>query len=179
MTFEQSTLARKYAMAFFIVADDSFDEHDYTAAGILLQFFIDHRNFLGLLNLPILEITNIHSLIEQLAQKFNSSHYFKRLLILLIRQRRMLIFPMILHHLRELYCEREHIIEFEIASSHSLDDEARTVLVHLLSSATGMRIRPTYRLEPKLIAGIRMQSNTLGWEHSVRKQLREIRYESM
>lgn len=178
MAFEHSVLARKYATAFFIVADDAFDEHDYEYAGQLEQFFIAHRSALGLLNVPILESSAIHEVVSGLASNFHSAHFFKRLVLLLIRQRRVLILPMVLYYIRELYCKRAHIVEFDIASSHELSDDERKTLTKLLANATGMRIRPTYNIDPKLIAGIRMQSDTLGWEHSVRKQLREVKYSS-
>ncbi len=176
MAFEYAALARKYATAFFIVAGDSFDEHDYEYAGELRTFFIKHRSALGLLNVPILEPAKMHMLVDSLANGFHAAEFFKRLLLLLIRHRRVLALPSILHHIRELYCHREHMVEFTIASSHELDKSERNVLIKLLAQATGKRIRSTYRIDPQLIAGVRMQSDNLGWEHSVRKQLRDVKY---
>jgi len=64
---------------------------------------------------------------------------------------------------------------FNITSSHHLDISDLEIIEKFLAFKTGKKIISHHNLNKKLIAGIRLESNTLLWEYSIYKQCETLR----
>ena len=70
---------------------------------------------------------------------------------------------------------RNKIARVKISSSHDITQQDLDAIERFLVNQTGLSIIYTYAIDKKLIAGIRLQSNTLLWECSINKQLTQIK----
>ncbi len=93
----------------------------------------------------------------------------------LIEHKRIWLAAAVFRRLFALYKERTGLHQFVVRSSHELTDELRIEVERFLARAAGQGSIYTYTVDNRLIAGIRMQSDTLLWENSVRKQLNTVR----
>ena len=64
-------------------------------------------------------------------------------------------------------------MEFSVLSAHDLDKKELTTIQHFLEEKTKKTIIYNHKINKDLIAGIRLLSNTLLWEHSIAQQLRD------
>lgn len=170
----RALLARKYARAFLNVVGTTISGDDITHIEHIISFLKDHKQALFFLKLSY--ITNevkrdaLHALFAQVPHK---EAFHKLIRILLDDNRGYLIYP-VLEELVDIYDQMHHITSFTITSSHILSHQDLEEIRHFLTARIGGDIVYTYHQDPSLIAGIRLQSNTLLWEHSIRKQLRAL-----
>lgn len=165
-------LANKYGRAFF----------NLYGAGFTDQSFWDIKDAAGFLNknrmvLSYLECAKSGSeqkLITVFLQHFKLHKDFSRLLVLLRKQKRILLFPDILHCILSFYLEQGGKMYFDLQSYPKLSSVQEKPLVDFLSNATGHKILYRSVEKHRLIAGLRMQSDQLLWENSVRGRLRMI-----
>ncbi|HBL98333.1 TPA: hypothetical protein DDZ86_01670 [Candidatus Dependentiae bacterium] len=99
---------------------------------------------------------------------------FDLLLKLLTSQKHEELFVAVVRSFAKQYKE-QHGLEFcLIKSSHKLMDEQKKALCTFLEHASGKRIFYTTVVDRGLVAGIRVEGDSLIWEHSVSSQLRAI-----
>jgi F0F1-type ATP synthase delta subunit len=94
---------------------------------------------------------------------------------LLISQQRVFIFADVLHHLGDLYKIKKKSSFFHIRTSHSLSKKELGSIEQFLKEATNTQIMYEHHIDKRLIAGIRLESDTLLWEYSVNKILNRMR----
>lgn len=164
-------LARKYAVAFLNVAGDKFDQKDLQLLETVTNFFIAHRTIVLLFNLPGAKKNTINQVLEKLFGDFHTKELFKRLVTLLLQHHRAFLLPDVLHQISDVYKQRAGITQFQVRSSHELDERQLQGALAFLRRVTGKQVLYEYRVDAALIAGLRLQSDTLLWEHSVKKQL--------
>ena len=96
---------------------------------------------------------------------------FDPLIDLVAEHRRLTLLPRILRMMYAYYLEVQGIMHFTIESAVTLTDEERDEFVQFLKKKTDKEIRYTLTINPALIAGIKMYSDTLGYEYSVQQRL--------
>lgn len=96
---------------------------------------------------------------------------FKKLMMLLIKQNRVFLFNEILKSLCLIFQKKTNTILFKVTSSFSLQHSDLDILHKFLAYNTGKKIMLKHTIDKNLIAGIKMQSGSLLWEYSIRKQL--------
>lgn len=174
MNPEYAHLARKYAQAFIDVAGNQFGIDDFKNSISLKKFLRKNRTILFFLNLSLgAQIRD--QAIDHLFKEFSSKELFKKLILLLIRQRRVLLLPDILHHIEDLYQEKSNSMAFTITSSDELPVSDQKTIVSFLEKKTKKNILFEHTVDKDLIAGIRLKSNTLSWEYSVDDHLKKIK----
>ncbi len=172
---EYAVLAKKYATAFMDVAQNTFDENDLQRIDALQKFLHDNRNILCYFNFSLIEHDVIQAVLDKLFKGLKTEELFKKLMQLLLKRRRALLMPEVLYYIASLYREKNNNVVFKVESSHELSEEDKKVLQQFLVEHTKKNISSDYKVDSTLIAGIRAQSETLLWEHSVKKQLRMMR----
>jgi F-type H+-transporting ATPase subunit delta len=170
-----SIVARKYAAAFLSAAGDAFTEADFFTLQQCNEFIQVNRPVIFYLNLPLIKKPVIGRVLDQLFGSCATLPLLKKLVVLLMQHHRAFLLPEVLHQISDLYKRGKKVTQFTITSSHALDDAAQQVAVQFLERETHMRVLYDYKVDPSLIAGIRLQSDTVLWEHSVKKQLNSAR----
>lgn len=114
-------------------------------------------------------------LYERLFPIFNLGNCsFQVLIKLLTAHKRLELFPAVVRYFFEYY-KREHRVVFcEIKSSHCLTDEQAVEFARFIERETGKQVLFSRKIDRGLIAGVRIEGDTMVWEHSVAKQLRAI-----
>lgn len=175
MTSYESIVSKKYAQAFLNIIGDRLSLEYFTKLSAAQQFFAHHHKQLFFLTMPIVDDDTKVAYLEKVFTRFGLDDYLKKLAALLVRHKRAFLMPRVLKQLCRLYKKRNNIAQFSISSSHALgQDELKTVQQFLVRK-TGQTILYEYMIDKRLIAGIRLQSDTLLWDYSIRKQLEQIK----
>lgn len=175
MNPDYALVARKYAQAFMAVAGDTFNEHEFRCSRELKRFLRKNRALLFHFGVPLVTKDIVEQALDLLYRDFKTcAALFKQLTRLLIKHHRIVILPDVLHHLGDLYKEQSNSMFFYVISSHDLDQHQIRACEEYVAGATGKKIVSEYFVDKELIAGIRLQSDTFLWEHSVRKQLQAV-----
>ena len=168
-------VSRNYAVAFLNAFIDEISIDDFLAIRELVVFWQDNRKALYQLSMPGLAFDKKMDAIDELLKKLSAPSSLKELFALLIRQKRELLVPDVLENVCSLYMSRKNILFFQISSAHQLSDDQVESIQQFLARKTGKTVLYTCLIDKNLIAGIRCQGETLVWEHSVRKQLDDLR----
>lgn len=168
-------LAKKYALAFYDLYKKKITSSLVTRCQALASLLQEKKQLLSLLTLPVVSDDVQKTLLQALIKKAALPSFFSGLIDLLIEQKRIALLPAIFDELVQVYYDDNHIMLFAISSSHTLSQSQLKVLKQFLAVRTGDDIIYTYSVDPKLIAGVRMQSNTLLWEYSIKKSLAMMR----
>ncbi len=112
--------------------------------------------------------------LEELFRVAGFGDMFVPLIDLVAEDKRLTLLPWIFHMIYVLYLERQGIMHFTIESAVELTKKEREAFVAYLEKKTEKEIRYTLTVNPALIAGVKMYSDTLGFEHSVQQRLYEL-----
>jgi F-type H+-transporting ATPase subunit delta len=175
MNYAETVLARRYATALLRVCGDQFSQEDIDSLKHAVTFFKTHKAALYFLALPDLAARSKKDIVKKLFELVKLPACFQSLVRLLARHKRLRLLAPVLMCVIALYQEQHGIMNVHVQSSSLLDDAQLQVVRAFLSDKTGKKIIYTYAVKKDLIAGIRLQSDTLLWEYSVRKKLRAIR----
>lgn len=173
MKRNENRLAEKYAQAVFPLLKDSLDSAEFERL-IALADQLDAQRSIILFSQVIRQEPGGGSVLEQFFQHAGYQDHFSSLISLLILQRRMILLPQILRILYRRYLDDRGIIPFVFESPVTLTEAEQSKLVLFLQKKTGKEIRYTLKKNPALIAGIKLYSDTLGYEHSIRQKLYQL-----
>jgi F-type H+-transporting ATPase subunit delta len=174
---ETMKIAKKYAQAFWDLAYASYDEHDFKKTLLLHEFLKSHRDVLFFFSVPLVPGEVIDKGCDYLFKDFATASLLHRLMRLLIEHKRSFLLPGVLLYIAEQYKHDCGMISFSIISSHAIDKEAEQKIVRFIKRHVNKHIIYALSIDPELIAGLRLQSNSLLWEYSLRKQLRALKRE--
>jgi len=167
-------LANKYAQAVFNVFDSSMSRDDIASIEKIVIFLEQHKKALFFLKLSSIGMeVKKHALNALLSDLSNKKPCMALIQILLNDNRGHLLYHA-LRGLVDLYYKAYHIMPCHITSSHELSPTEFDNVKQFLARQTGDAIIYTYSRDTSLIAGIRVLSKTILWEHSIRKQLHEL-----
>ena len=175
MNYTEQFLARRYATALLRVCGEQFSQDDCVAMQRAQMFFRSHAPALYFLSLPDLVSQEKKEIVQKLFEMVQLPCCFYDLALLLSRHKRLNLIAQVLAFTLKLYKEQHGIMDFRIESSASLDEAQLQTIQEFLAQKAAKSINYTQGVDKKLIAGIRLQSDTLLWEYSVRKKLRAIR----
>ena len=168
-------LAAKYAKAFIAAMPGVSDAHQVNYI-LQAQKLLKHNpSLLAILTAPTLKPHDVEHLINRLVEQSKLSSSLKKLFLLLALHKRLALLPEVLGQLAQLMQETKNTETLHISSSHAMTQEALESVVAFFARKTGKHIVYTHSVDTSLIAGIRLQSSTYLWEHSVRKQLHALR----
>lgn len=165
-------VARKYAAAFLSVAHETFTYNDFQIIDKRKELLLETRAILFYMTLPVIKVDVIEHVMDLLFEGCATAPLLKKITLLLLKHHRIIILPEVLHQIGDLYKKEKGLAQFSILSAHPLDTVLQQKLLSYLERETGHKIIPEFSLDKSLIAGIRAQSDTVLWEHSIRKQLR-------
>lgn len=167
-------LCEKYAQAYLNLFEDKLSLADAENFMRAYQFLHGHHKITFFLKLSALsdEIKIKH--LKLLCDKFSLPESVDDLIQLLLVHRRSSLFEYILQRISALYKKRVGIHDFAVNSAVALSEQDKEHIQDFLARTTGHDNIYTYHVDTRLIAGVRLQSQTLLWEHSIAQQLRQL-----
>lgn len=175
MKVPPAVLALKYAQAFTNVFAPTLHERDIETIERLHGFISAHREVLFLLKLPFIEQGMKRQAVESMVQLFHLPACIKNLVTMLVEHRRVELLAEVLRNVSVRYRQMYAKQSMCISSACQLSEHERELVEAFIKRLTAMAHSYTYIVRKDLVAGIRMQSNELFFEHSVRRRLRDIR----
>lgn len=175
MNSAESVLAKRYAQAYLNVYVDSISYKDFRLMRDAALFFAAQRQLLFFLNWPAIKTSTKISALRQAMAYCQMPESFNRLIDLLASHKRMFLIIKILACICEIYEKKHAIGQVTITSSHPIEPQELNVMQQFLANKTGLSIIYDYKIDKKLIAGIRLQSDTFLWEYSINKQLESMK----
>jgi ATP synthase F1 delta subunit len=167
-------IAKKYAKAFMAVFPKLFTFVDVKKIIIAQNFLQMHKQILLFLQLPQFNQERKKSMIADLISHFSLPDHFSTIILLLITHNRSFYIPAVLSSIIQLYKEQTNSIEFSIKSTQSLNEEQIESIKLFLGRLLSKNIISTTTVDDSLIAGIRLQSDNLLWEYSIRKHIQNL-----
>lgn len=167
-------LVRKYAQAFMQVFGASFSREDVGAMQKVAHFFHQRSRALFFLRLPIISKDIKREALYYVCTQFHVPQAAHTLIDILLEDKRSALLPLIFSKVSEIYYKIHGIEPFTIEASHALSDAQLQEIEQFLAACTGHVILSEYTVNTDLIAGVRLQSATSLWEHSIRKQLAHV-----
>jgi F0F1-type ATP synthase delta subunit len=174
MKSELKLLARRYAQAHLNLFGSGMTLLEAQNLSVLGDILTKHRSLLlfngiyqthGSTNRPIVDLFKMSEL---------PAAFYESLLDLLANQNRLFLLPFILKEIYRGFLEIHGIMHFTLESALPLLDAERDAFLRFLRKKTQKEIHYTLVINPALIAGIKMYSETLGFECSVQQRLNEL-----
>jgi len=170
----QQLLARRYARAFFNVYGTMVVETDFEGLERARIFFVQHKNINFFMKLSSLDAAVKKSAVKVLLKDLGLSPIFSKVLSLLIDEKRTYFLPEFFYQLRNEFKKVKGVTEWKISSSQDLSEDDQKIIEAFLKKTSKNDIYCVYECNNALIAGVRMQSDELLWENSVRQRLQRI-----
>lgn len=168
-------LSTRYAKAFTHVYGKRITEADSDRLDTLSSVIHQEATPLALLKIPTISNEIKRQVLEQLlSEKVGLSPVFNKLVYMLIEDQRAVLLQPVLERVKEQYDKDHHIERFVLVSSHPLSYDDHHALVAFLERSTGRRIKARMVIDPRLIAGIRLQSREHLWEYSIARDLAKL-----
>lgn len=171
MINQDIVIAKKYAQAFINIHGNSLDHQTIVSLEEFASFIKSRHRILFYMHLAFIPVDTIKKTIHTLLGSYHIGTPFISLVDLLIEQKRIYLLPYVISHIISLYKESHNNMDFVIASSHELTHDQLEQLRSFLERKTHKKINYKTVIDKRLIAGIKMYSDTFYWEHSIRKQL--------
>lgn len=174
-TSKESYVAKKYAQAYMNVQGNLLTLPDYEAIKKASNGLLKNKRLIFFWRLSSIEPVIKALSIEQVSKKYNLPASIKKLCHFLLEHNRLFLIPLVLEKIGYLYEQLHNIEVFNIMSAQQLNEKELATLHHFLSQHLAKNVLYTQVVEPKLIAGIRMQSNNFLWQHSIATNIRRAR----
>jgi ATP synthase F1 delta subunit len=175
MNINKSMLAKKYAQAFLNTYPHAVAAKEYEGFIKAVDHLKKQTAFFIILSVPSLTFDQRLKALHQQLDTFHLPSEIDRLLRLLLTQHRIALLPDILKQIILVYEQWNNIMEFKLSSSSTLTKNQEKALQSFITAQTGYISKSSTKVDPALVAGLRLQSNTLLWEYSIAKQLRTIK----
>ena len=167
-------LSFRYAYAFLNVFLDKISINDAREIYDIHKSFMQNKKLTFFLEIQSITIEKKVELISKLFSKNKAIEPLKQLLTLLLEQKRGVLFVICLKYIWWLFQERTNTLFFNITSSDQLSRSEQQNIKDFLEHISRKKVVYELNQDKSLIAGIRMQSDQLLWEYSVKKLLRSI-----
>ena len=177
MIAERSTLVNRYAQAFLNAFDETITQKSYIAIQDAARFFSGKRSRFLLMTLTYVDDSTSKKIFSKVCECFGLGSSIKKLLLLIAKQRRQFLFPDILDRICLLYRRRNGIMSCRLTTSHPISEDDRKIIRKYLAEKTGYKVwcNKCYCVDSSLISGIRLQSDSLFWEYSLRDRIDSVR----
>lgn len=168
------TIAKKYAEAYVNCYGHNLDLEEINRIDQAADFIISRRSALALFSVPLLTSNQVQQALEQVLSAYRLPKEFSRLYTILFNRKKILLIADVFKQIVAVYRARHNIMHVSMQSSAPLSETQITSLQKFIANHTKKAIVYHTELNHELIAGIRLQSDSILWEHSVAKALREI-----
>lgn len=174
MRISQVPIAKKYAIAYLNVYQNTLNHKDVEAIFTAFSFFKKNHNFMHILSVVTIEKGEMATIFENLIEYFCLPGSLYKLMVLLVKQKRVGYLPDVFQDIYALYKLRNNIIELEIKTADTIDLHAAQTFETFFSQQSGYKIESKIAVDKDLIAGVRLQSDFFLWEYSIASRLKTL-----
>ena len=173
---KKKVLARKYARTFLKVFNE-LNKDDLFASIERLQGCCQQSPlvFYTLL-LSSARLDDKLKAVDELARRLELVEPVTRLLETLLRRKKIDILPALLPIIMHEYKKKYHLLDVVVTSAHPLTATQKERVEALVSTQLSGELTFIYQQDSTLIAGIKIQTPTHYWEHSVAKVARTLEH---
>lgn len=175
MNIALEKLAKKYAQAFINMYGALFDVELIEKIDMLARYLAVHRQALFYVQISVLDKGRTKNKLDEVLHQCGVEPLLRPLINLLIDHKRMFLLARIMKWISILALENKNIMKFTIESAPALNEDELARVQAFLTKETGKRIIYKTLVNKDLIAGLKVYSETMGFERSIRKQLRALR----
>ena len=175
MNHKGRLLARKYSKAFLNVYQDSITHEELEKLKKAQYFLATNKDFYIALRMPSICSKAKEQALNILADSFNLCAPLRKLMHVVLEHGQIENLNHILLAVYDEYERRKQIIHFMIKSSHQLSNDQQNALKLFMERLSPNYIHLQFCIDPSLIVGVRIESNSLLWERSIRKTLLHMR----
>ena len=174
MNIQYSLLIDKYAQAFLGQFGLHLQMQDQTVMQTLVDIFKNNAPLLFFFKLPASFGAEQHIFLEKLKEKNAMNDTLMKLAELLMKDQRLFLLPTIAKKINALIQEKKQVVIGTIESSHELSEDQKKVFTDFVEKNVHKKVKVTFIINPRLIAGIRIQADYKQWEYSIAQQLTTI-----
>ena len=176
MRISQIPIAKKYAIAYLNVNENSLTEKDMKSIFIAYCFFKKNSDLMNLIYGISFEKEKIANVIDKLCKHFFLPKTFQILIKLLIKHKRIYYLKDVLQDICALYKLRKNILELEIKTANVIDVNEVKELENFFAKQSNFNIESKVIVDSSLIAGVRLQSDFFIWEYSIASKLKALKH---
>ena len=124
---------------------------------------------------PAVVKTRKEAILSKLAKELGLNHLIRNFILVVVSHRRTSELSAMRQQFEGLVDERLGWIPAEISSARELTPQQKEQIEGVLGAKLGKFIRPTYKVEPQLLAGIRARVASREYDASLRGKLEGMR----
>lgn len=171
---KNAILAFKYASAFSNIFAHRINNENLVLIEKSIKELNLYKKALFYINITLFDKFKRSKVIKDFFVQFGLNGIFDELIDLLIDEKRIPLLTSILEFIVRIYKSNFNIMDFIIVSSHQLTDKEQNQIKNFLEKKTNKKVRYKIKIDPNLIAGLKIYSETLLWEHSIYSQLTSL-----
>lgn len=168
-----SILAKKYAKAFVAAYKKQLTSDDMVNIDRSLRALKSNKAALAFLHL-VPGACQMSHVFDRFLEHFGLDKILHGLIALLAEHKRLWLIPEILEALGQHYKESHGITSCIVTSAGDLDADQKAMTADIIAKKFGKNAEIIYRIDKRLIAGIRIQTPEVLWEHSVDTDIRDV-----
>ncbi len=174
-TFSNET-AERYALALFEVSNESSDlDAIEQKAKQLLKIYNENPEFKNFIKNPTNHIEIQKKVFKEITNILNLNINFSNFLSLLIEKRRIFFFDKIIKKFLNLCSKKKGKISALLTSSKKLSQEEIDDINKQISDTIKSKVELTFKVNPDLISGIKLQVGSLLIDTSVKNKLKKFK----
>ncbi len=171
---EEDIIAKKYALAFLNVYGDEYTKESLEKFAGLEEFIQENQHLYVSLRIPNIPLSTKKMVLDKLAESYSLGESMKTLMHRLLDDGRIEILDKILRHIGWVYKRKYNIERFDVATSHTITKAQKEKIIAFIKSRSDAQLLTRFVVDPSLIVGVRIESNTFLWERSVKYRLRSV-----
>ncbi len=165
-------ISTKYARAFINVFASTIDSAQLQKIEKFILFLQNQKEAFFYFKLPLIKDEIKREVFQKLFSQFEVDDSFMVLIDLLMKDKRISLLSLVMVSIIKLIKQSFGIMDFTITSSHELEEHELSEIKKFLERKTGKKIEYKTRIDKKLIAGLKVYSDSLGWEYTIYDQLK-------
>lgn len=175
--FSRSDIAKKYAQAYLNVCGQEHTYQDFCSMWRAAQFLSEHHSLLFYLSLSMINEIDKKRFIDLFFEKFHLFPSLKQLFYLLLKNKHINLAADTLRDIYALYKIQHNIVDLQVTSAGDLSEKQIEEIRNFFIQRSGQKPFIHHHVNPSLIAGIRLQTETYLWEYSIAQHLRKLKQE--
>lgn len=176
MLTQIDSISKKYAIAYLNLYFNQMTDDAISNLIKLKKFLYKNKKFHAYLGIPKLSVETKINFIDRLCKAFNLSENEINFIHVLIKQKRIELINPIFKKIIELYYIQKNIFLVNVCTSCTINDKQKSIIINFVHNLIKKEdIKINFCVDKNLISGIKIKSNTLLWEHSVRKHLKILK----
>ena len=177
MTPSRIDVSKKYALAYIHIFKEDITISTLDKFLISYDFLSQHKNMLFLLALYETSAEDKQKIIVKFIDFFGLPQSIHKLFDLLLKQKHICLLADILRDIYCFYKKESGIEDLQIRSSSELSQDSQKKLQDFFVGLSDKKYKIKIEQDAELIAGIRMQSDAMLWEHSIAKKMKKLRFD--